>query len=1807
MEPEVQPLTVDTATPDQPTLNIDVGVAPQQPPSEAVAQTRAYKAHMGMGDIVKQTYDEIYRNISEGQEDNLRKEAALEINSKAAEDKQAAIVNLAATKGSAITLADIQKLDTTPADPNNVIEKTYARAYVNTVKDAAGRIEDNILTDAQMTNPDAVDAYMNAGSDILGKREYALTKQQNAQPAVDAGKFWSYKLPDTLVNDPQEHSFSSHDLKQLFSLGFYDEFKLRGLGNTGRFTGAGLGENLDNATTELLKLPDGDFQKQFDKIYGDLMNSEPELAQKFARYVAGVSTSDKMVDNVMTAVNLSIFYGAGKGIAAGLKGVGEQQVAAYGRRGGRQAVDQGGLTMGPDGVYRATATTPTSSTEVTVAGPNAAAQAAKAVKDVVQSANAPEVTKASIAEGAGDVAEAAVQKAITSTITRPDPAKDAIDTLLSLHRADTDANRSNPGNLSREDHTRLLDAAAGFDKNTVDILVESSKVVRTPVLAEEGFHSILDKVRNYFPGRENTIADVTVRAMDVGQLTFHYDIKITNYDGLPFSSYELAKNHAVINGYPIEGIEGKAGEKVYLSPTAAKSIETVKTTPAGTKFYVDKGIETVPHANPEPGFIPYNLSTNKFEKALSDQTARIEQQGLGFHIIVTKPVNETEPFVRDGLISNYKAMSSSNIDTGRVRSIGNAIAGYIRNPYDTLSVMENENRAKTVFGQVKYLNLIKEEIKDVEDIYKGMIGDRGFLVEKPLSYVRMPTGANRTIADQFTRALVASQTMPDPRTGLPGYYMRTPAEIQFFWQSNFQRPASLKEQAAYLAVGRIDHFDHILRNASQYMFKSRLGVERWTLMPSKDGVIVPSPTFEASQVKKVNASRDEVTLIVDADGSEKYFHTMGTTAQAEFRKSVEEGRYLGVELYDPERRPLKRPSSGHNGGPPLDDFRIRYVFSNAFKRQPLSYDQVGYRGGGHWEYDYEHAVKQPIIRTQRIGSSVQHIYEGDTTFGFVANRQMGKDFAKNMNEVARLVRARQYADAKAFAKSVFDIEWKDLYKGFRPSKNPQTGEITPPRFSTDPRQEFRVVPNGRSIRDLDKKLEEKFNKTNPKTDVKTNTFVDGTRHGSMARNFQTAYTQPRDSYALSEFVNQGSVDKPFYNFRPAKLTDPIAVMTRALNRIVSSTYMDSMKISAAEHWLQENKDLIDATEGEIRSSPFYYFNEGKLKNNPDTILQRLNAESNRYKIKQLIGTPSKIDVAVQGAKQALSDARYESPNRITKGVLIAPEWMLDHIHNPIDFLRGMTYHLNLGLFSLKQVTVQSMAYTTIYGLAGPVKATQGAFGAMMYQWSRISRNPLIIDEMDKRATLFGWKLGEYKEAVRFMDRSGFGHIGNEISLDNGLNKQSFFTSDAKGVMRAGQFFFNEGNLHVRFGAYFTAFKEFRDANPYKKIGQVEEGQILYRANYLNTLMTRDANTVLNKGLVGVPFQFYDYMKKMADVFWSPNLGHDFHPVELVKDKNGVYRPAKPTNTVVKRAYVRLRMYMMYAMLGGAVGALGVTGIPTDSVRKHAIAGDLPFQTEMYTPGSNVWSTLVMEGPTSTLINYLTGNFYNFNNRFNPNGLQVLRDVFQTDPTFWKILLGAMGTTVGNVLASFSGFTNAAYSMMEGDPTKEAWPLKLDDWLKPLDNINAWSDVKRLRYALAFGQWLDKHGQPQSDVGKVDAIFRTVTGLTDQRIDDEYLMNLTMKDRKADYDSAGNEFLAQARLADEAIRNGDPQQADDYMKRAYFALTSNHVPVEAWGKYIARQADMNRDKIDVTRERYYLRFVPQNMQQQSLDAFERLNK
>jgi hypothetical protein len=125
-------------------------------------------------------------------------------------------------------------------------------------------------------------------------------------------------------------------------------------------------------------------------------------------------------------------------------------------------------------------------------------------------------------------------------------------------------------------------------------------------------------------------------------------------------------------------------------------------------------------------------------------------------------------------------------------------------------------------------------------------------------------------------------------------------------------------------------------------------------------------------------------------------------------------------------------------------------------------------------------------------------------------------------------------------------------------------------------------------------------------------------------------------------------------------------------------------------------------------------------------------------------------------------------------------------------------------------------------------------------------------------------------------------------------------------LNAGTLFFREGEKSTRLGAWHTAFREFREANPTGPISKDDIGKILQRADLLTVNMSRASNSMLHTGVMSLTTQFLTYQIRLAELFMGSRLGA----------------------TTGERTLARLRLMTFYSALYGAPSAIGLTGLPS---------------------------------------------------------------------------------------------------------------------------------------------------------------------------------------------------------------------------------------------------------------------------------------
>lgn len=1770
LEPAQQPL-------DQ--VSIDTGAIPKATiPDEQIAASRASKAHMGLSDVTGQDYPQMYQQFKDGGESAFRSDAALKLTA-AGEAKRIETLRKV-SKTSSIGLEDYNKLmtygDKWQADPDSVIEQAYGKSYADKLNEAALSIKDTVLDDARAQDPEVLQSYFNKSSDLISKREWWLTKAQD--------------IENNNVKKQSTVGYLLDQLKQVVP--FYNEVQNRdtnsGVSATNNLF---LGENMEATGQGYLRMPFDEMKAKGTAFLEQYIKGNPSAAASFARSMAGMSTTEKVMNDLLTPLEV---VGLGDALKLGLKA-------------GRAA--------------------------------DVSMRARKAFKDTIASTNVPVVTKATIAEGVGDIDSAAINRAAANHTAQLEGLDDATKASVEILTSDIKAQTAKfevDKTLSREGLTRLTDAANGYARKLIDLVVNTAKIERVPWITatEEGYRILKAKTTEYFPGRANTILDVDI-VKDPISGSLHREIKIGDYDASQFTTLEQAQNHAQINGYGEAKIvqdtgrlPSARGAELRTKITKAESelesnkrglarvLDIVKRKDAGQyqesvkgnvfaegvhaqvpseggitrqqlkdsvergKFFRDQVVKKTEELKALREEMDKEAEVNRAEwqgerGAPKDKTWKgeggvaINQQGLGYHIVIRKPVNETEDWVRDNLIYNKDYQSSSS-ETGW-RAQANSLLGWIRGANDTLSLKETEQRLKSAYTQSKFLELAKQEMKYVEDVVKGRITTDPItglpltrLNGKIRQYVGKLTGGNSEVFEQFNRALDAARNLGDVETKKMGYFFQTPSELHHFYQSNFKRPPSLEETSAYFAFTRAYEYDLALRNIRSVANKSRLGAEQWSYYSAKSGSRVASPTIDAIQHKTLPTTKDTL-LYHTSNGSERLLDAsqMSTGIKTQLKEGIESGKLKVIEIYDPEARALGHTDKEGNPA------RIRYVVSDALESKPLSYDQIGKRGGGHFEYDYDHYIKQAKVRTEQVGSTKRTWYEGDQTLMPIDNRIKGADVAAKFDKVRELLKAGKRDEAKAFANANLDTKWKDLESWFRPSKNPETGQMEPSRFNLD--HPFEVVPKNHYIN-------EKSDALAKRVEAGGSEFVDGTRHGSLARNFQVKYTGQRDAYDLFTYNNVGSRYNPVYKYQPAKLTDPIPTLTRALDAITNSLYMEDYKIFAAEHWLQENHSLLKASQDDIRSAPFYHFNNI----NSSSFRQAAegeqvdNARINWMKIKQLTGTPDVFQTNMHRVKQFLHDTAYDKYG--PRGDSLVPDWLLDRITSPIDFARSMAFHDKLGLFNPGQLLTQSATYVNLLALA-PKSVGQGSMGALMHQWSRINKDPAILKGLGEYAEKFGWKPGHWEQALQTLDRTGFANVGGEFSLDHAM-KHYYIRNGARQFLDAGQMFFRGAERNFRYGAWYTAFHEFKELNPLVKIGDKEVGQILRRADDLTGNMSRASNSILNKGILSVPAQFLTYQIRLAELFWSKRIGE----------------------TLAERTQKRALLFGVYAAAFGVPGALGLSGLPLgDYWRKAAIENG-------YNVGESAAQSTMYEGLPSLIGALITGkgdfqsgNWYNWNDKLGANGFSPFREALRSNTSWWKLLGGAAGSVLGNTLSSMDGFTKAMYSMLSGQG--EAFPMKNDDWLNMGNEVTSFSNARRMIYAVNYGKWLSKNEAYIKDVSKTNAVFMALTGLSPQELDDQYTKSWTKETEKETQKNDLESFISQFRKGAEAYANKDAEQGNDYYRRAFSYLTRSGYPRENWHQAIALAAKGYETTIDRSDYTYYMKDVPESRKPVAIKAYE----
>lgn len=1749
----MEPITIPPQDDTQPVMLAD-DVAPISPPKPEVAASRAEKAYIGLGKATGKSQADFRAMIQSGREQEMRDSAASTLTFQAAEKREEQIRDAANRKGAPLTYEEAIKIvdpfnpANKPADPHDVIEKAYANSYVSAANTAATYMQGTILDTANKEIPERTRDLENKQSETITKIEFAKTLEQNIHNEIE-----------------QQGTFSWLADQGKTMLQPYNEFKMRGLNpDVGSISGGVfLGNNLKAQADDLFMQNNYEaYKTKLTDIVTKLRKDNPTLAAQFLSYITAPSEAERITSNIFTALT---------------------------------PMDYASIGNVSKSLFR--------KIEVN----NRATTAFKQITTAAAKADGDVPIKAVMEEASGDVKNAGVTRAadniahaIDGTL---DPVKDIKESFTSNFRLDGDLLDSKPGNLSAWELTTLKDSFYKAGSTLYDSIMNALKVNRTPVplASAEAFRSWQIAARGSYPGE--VILDIGSPMHMRETNTYHIPFTYGNNEGRLFSDAETAYNYARMRGYADPRImsatgtvEKEAGKLVGSKTDLATKNRLEKSIPV-TEDFLKKDQDFLsrkfvgPRRAEDIAAVKERIKSTKEildrDKATLAETLKkittsdpiIEQNGLGYKFVVIRPYKETDEVVRRYLLNDKNALSTSSAEG--FNSWKNSFLGWVRGADDTLSYNETLNRKIATYTQSVVKEWAKDEAAHIEAIANQ------FKWYKPLSWAKKFSGENKEIFRQFNDTLKFAKTMTDKK-GDPGYFFKTPGELQDHYSRFYQRLPSFPEVQAYFAHVKLLEGNRVLSEIAEFRNRARLGSEQHQIFTlAKDGTKLASGFFDGIHQKEFPQGGGQLIVMGEKAGEEKLYNLGGNNLPgkrlAEYKAMVESGQAKIVRIYDPDSFPLRDFSDVAGGN------RVRYILTKNSESKPLDFNHVNRRAGGHFEVDADYYVKQANFLNEfdNFGEAstdkrniLKKIYTGDNTLMPMKNHVIGKDVVTKMNQMNFLMKEGKTEEAQALSKTL-GIEWEEMNSWYDANRF-VNGKKVGPRLNWD--EPFHLVPRNKLIYDLPE--------ANLVNRTGVNIFQDGTKSGSDARQFQVAYNQARDSELMHTITDVGSQGNPIYKMVQAEYVDPIPTMNKALNRAISSTFMDDYKIGAVEHWLAEAMPYFKADEKEIRSAPFWHFNNADRGafisgTNPAVIDNLL---SNRFKINQFVGMPNKVETYIHGATQLLADEFYkklgpeENRNFAGKAVSIVPLWALSKWEDPISGIRSFAFNAKLGIFSIPQFLVQSQTYTNIIGLS-PKAGIAGTYATLFHQWARVNSSEKFLKAFDEYATklnVFGskWKTGEWMEARQELKRSGFEHVGGEYQLADDAMQHKFIKNEWNNFLDAGQVFFREGEKNARLGAYYTAFREFRDANPLRAITEADRAGILNRADLLTNNMSRASASKLNSSLFSLPTQFLTYQVRMAELFFSKRIGE----------------------TVAERSLARARILGMYAAMYGAPGALGVTGYPFgDSVRQAAI-------NHGYIPGDNQFNDALMNGVVAWGLamasgsgDYGKGNQYDVQGRYGTQGMTFLQESMRSDKTIWSLLGGAGVDTFMSTIGHVDPFWQFARQLVTDDEEGNKFKLTPTHFINLFSEVSAADSLTRGIYALHTGRWLSKNESYIENVTAKDTLFRTITGLKSQDQTDIFTLRKIKESEEAVQKAAEKEIRKDYQRGLDAVRDKDFETAETYFTNARARMMASGIPVDRRSEIMANASRGLEPQIVTSQWTWATKNVPAGQEATRLDS------
>lgn len=1399
------PISLDTPPAQQGGISLSQNTAPQVSPG--VTASRADKAALGLSGTMAKQPEDIKASVATN-EDGFRKEAAATVDYNKAQQKQNLVAQILRTGGE----VDPKKLaefmvPSLPTDPKSVIEENYGRAFVSPIMNMADSfMKETSMAKAMQHIPQQANDAFNAGADMASKSEYTRKLRDDMKAIYDNQPWamWGAQTAAGMIPGFSEAALSTR----------YDS-------TLSPFSAVVEGSSLEQQRQNRWNQPFNEFKSSLDEDF-EALKKNPQLGLQYLQAMVGQSTSDVVLNNTQSLMDLSILGGPALKAAKTVLGFSKLETL------------HGEVIQGVKDVVKAT----------------------EAVKDGPVYEMSPEEYSWENEGGAvrrdvdvvrpdavGNVEEAAVKQSAKNTLATinhtTDPTSITIQSLPTVYKKDQRGIKTNPGNYGQEIVNRQAESTAAHIDEITSVIKDTAKVNRVPELqvSEEAQALLRQKVKDDHPELSGNIMNVDGPHWDKAINGWNNNLVLGKHTGEFFRSVSEAKNWAKVNRIPLA-----TTEKIFTEKTTKKVGD--KLVPGPTRILKEPDTKIV-------------------------TGARIRQKGFGFYVEMPVPVDLRSDIVRDIMGTTEFSKLPHSIAPNLVDDL----IGWLRNPDEGASMDDRINRKIATSAPSNYMEVARAAIQDIVKI-------------SPAGQKDLTRGPAAKRWAEWGRVVVSTKDMIDPATGEKGYDFKNPGEVENAYLNIHNRLPSKEEIQAYFAFKRINADDLMYRSLSMMRNKHNVGAMSHRFqVTGKDGKQMFSPWVDGVRLNELPGGRDTIAVFKrSVDHTHLMPANMMGKAREEIAEEVKTGRAMVYEVYDPDNTPLKGfgglteenqvryvVARGFETRPLnlLDQINrrggghIEYDYPHYLKQADMVQDPTTKR----WRY-----------RGDKTALALPNNAMGE---GFAKKLNDLKPLIKagRLDEAKSLYES--YFDSK---EGNIPVSWEDHIKHYKPAqegKRPRWSTDDPfvvvPADKTiadmpilwkeleerynGPDKDNPMFEDGSRHGSLAKQNQIQY--TGQRDAYELNEVQDvGKRHNPVYKYApaKTVDSVPMQMRALARIINDyaGLADQKMFAIEHWLFGDADG------------------KGNGAEHYIQtDNKN-------DIRYSPFYYYNNYKFIKGT-TFSEESTMEQQHYKSKAFAGIPSKTDNYLRSTAQKLADTVYNKFG--PKGSELDPSWMLPYISDGPRFVRSVVFHPKMGLFNPAMFLVHLSTYINVSAIAGLRPSASGSFATILHGWTAVNKTPAVMKYLDRLASKgsfggYDFKPGQWQEAYDGMMRYGANRIEpTQLSdLDNPTSARILQNSGSN-FLDLGLTPFKAGIKPVKIASWYVAYLERRNGGGGKfnwepttgKLSDSDWGQIHERADILSHNMTRASTSAPQKLFASIPFQFQGYDLRVMELLTGKRL------------------------------------------------------------------------------------------------------------------------------------------------------------------------------------------------------------------------------------------------------------------------------------------------------------------------------------------------